>query len=213
MSLEQWLEPNKCAVLVVDMQNDYRSKNGYLEKQGVDITMACEMVSRLAEFVREARHAGALVVFSQQTSFPGGLSDAAAYRHFRNKTRPGLGSYPVRGTWGHAICEDLEIAASDLIIEKTRPSSFYGTPINMLLRANDRSTVLVCGVATEGCVESTVRDVANYDYVPVIMDDCIASSKRELHEASLKVMTARYNTLSSSSLIEYWSSKDPVHLA
>lgn len=212
-SLAKWMKPHQCAVLVVDMQNDYCSPNGFLANQGQDITAINEMVPRIGQFVSKARNAGALIAFSQNTALPEELSDTAERRYFRQKTRPGFGAYPLQGTWGHEVNGDLEVAENDLMIEKFRPSSFYGTPINMLLRANDRGTVLVCGTATEGCVESTVRDAANYDYLPVIVSDCIMSLKTELHEASMKVMTHRFTALSSNDLIEHWSDQAPIKVA
>lgn len=204
-SIAQWLEPKMCAVLVVDMQNDYCSADGILAREGKDITTIREMIPRLAEFIGHARKAGVQIAFTQNTTLPEGLSDTPTRRHFRTKTRPGVGAYPLRGTWGHEISDDLEVGTDDFIIEKFRPSAFYGTSLNMLFRANDIGTVLVCGTATEGCVDSTVRDAANYDYLPVVIDDCVTSSKSDLHEASLKVMAHRYNAISSDDLIEGWS--------
>jgi len=204
-SLAQWFEPKKCVVLVVDMQNDYCSPKGFLASQGKDVTPIGEMVPRIDQFISKARKAGALIAFTLNTVLPDQLSDSEARRYFRQKTRPGLGAYPLRGSWGHDVSEDFNASADDLIIEKFRPSAFYNTSLNLLLRANDRSTVVVCGTATEGCVESTVRDAANYDYLPTIISDCIMSLKTDLHEASMKVMTHRFTALSSSDLIEHWS--------
>jgi nicotinamidase-related amidase len=211
--LKQWLEPRKCALIVVDMQNDYCSDKGYLASQGNDISAISSIVPLVSTLIYEARKVGALIVFTRQTALPEGLSDAPARRFFRNKTRPGHGPYPLRGTWGHTICDDFEIVDSDLIIEKHRPSAFHGTSLDLLLRANGRETTLVCGTATEGCVESTVRDAANHDYLPVVLNDCITSSKKELHDASLKVMSARYNTVISRDLIEHWTSKSERFIA
>jgi nicotinamidase-related amidase len=212
-SVKSWLEPAKCTLLVVDMQNDYCSVHGYLATQKIDVTSAKEMVPRVAALVRAARDAGVLIAFSQQTSLPNGLSDSPANTFFRNKTRPGLGTYPLKGTWGHEICTDLGVVPGDLIIEKFRPSAFHGTSIDMVLKAQERGTVLVCGVATEGCVASTIRDVANRDYMPVIIVDCVASSKADLHEASLKVMMARYTALSSTKIAEYWAGENITSVA
>ncbi|MEQ8195527.1 MAG: isochorismatase family cysteine hydrolase [Rhodospirillales bacterium] len=208
-SLTYWLEPQKCAVLVVDMQNDYRSPDGYLAQHGVDITLVGVIAPKIARLVTEARKVGVLIAFTQQTTLPDRLSDPPTRRHFMQILRPGLGAYPVRGSWGHAICDDLDVADGDLIVEKFRASAFFGTPLDMLLKANGRTTVLVCGTATEGCVESTVRDAANHDYLPMVIVDCITSSKKDLHESSLKVMTARYNGLTAADIIHHWSGTAP----
>jgi nicotinamidase-related amidase len=97
--------------------------------------------------------------------------------------------------------------ASDIVIDKFRSSAFFQTPLDLILRANGRKTTLVCGAVTEGCIESTVRDAAHYDYLPVVLSDAIASTEAALHAAAMTVMRARYDCITCSDVIAAWTAR------
>ena len=79
---------------------------------------------------------------------------------------------------------------------KYRSSAFHGTRLDFLLKNNRIETAVVVGLVTEGCVESTVRDLVGYGYYPVLLSDCVTSSRQDLHDAALLVMSARYDVIS-----------------
>jgi ureidoacrylate peracid hydrolase len=81
-----------------------------------------------------------------------------------------------------------------------------GTPLDFILRSSGIKTAAVVGLITEGCVETTVRDLEQYGYYPVILSDCVCSSRQDLHEAALLVMSARYDVVTSSELLAIWHS-------
>ena len=202
-----WLRPDRAALVIVDLQNDYCDDSGHLARHGQDIAPIRAMLPRTARLIGGARGAGALVVFTQQTAWPDGLGRSAARAHFKARAKPGLGTdYPLAGSWGHAIATELSPEPSDLLLPKCRQSAFFGTALDTILRAAEREIVLVCGAVTEGCVESTVRDAANHDYIPVVIENCVASSRADLHQAALTVMRARYDTLTSDALLAAWAS-------
>jgi nicotinamidase-related amidase len=111
------------------------------------------------------------------------------------------------GTSGHSIIDDLAPAASDIIIDKFRSSAFFQTPLDLILRSNARKTTIICGAVTEGCVESTVRDAAHYDHVPVILADAVASTDPTLHDAAMTVMRGRYDCVTCSEIIAAWAAR------
>jgi nicotinamidase-related amidase len=105
-------------------------------------------------------------------------------------SRPQIWSFALEGTWGADFIAELKPKSRDIVVSKLRSSAFYNTNLDLVLRSKGVQTVLVCGCTTEGCVESTVRDAGFHDYFPVVVTDCVGSDVRELHEASLRVMSA-----------------------
>jgi nicotinamidase-related amidase len=89
-------------------------------------------------------------------------------------------------------------------MQKFRFSAFTKTPLDLLLQASDIKTVIIAGVVTQGCVEATTRDASYHDYFTVVIEDCVASTSRDLHEASLKYMASRYDILTSVELLSLW---------
>jgi nicotinamidase-related amidase len=206
-----WLAPERAALIIVDLQNDYCAETGHLARNGQDIAAIRAILPRVRRVAAAARAAGSLVIYTQQTSYGGGVSESAARAHYKAKAKPGLGAaYPLAGSWGHAITEELAPAPHDLLLAKCRQSAFFGTPLDTILRAARRELVLVCGAVTEGCVETTVRDAANHDYIPIIIEDCVASNRPDLHEAAMIVLRARYDTLAGDALLAAWQNPAPA---
>ena len=93
------------------------------------------------------------------------------------------------------------------MVEKFRSSALHGTALDDILRSLRIQTVVVAGCTTEGCVESTVRDLTFHDYIPVVLTDCVASDHRELHEKSLALMSAyRADTATAREVCDCWAS-------
>lgn len=201
-----WLEPRRAALIVIDLQNDYCAEAGHLARNGQDVSAIGAILPRVARLAAAARAAGALVIFTQQTSYPGGIARSAARARYKAKAKPGLGTdYPLAGSWGHAIAETLKPETADVLLPKCRQSAFFGTPLDTILRAAHRDILLFCGAVTEGCVETSVRDAGIHDYIPVVVEDCVASNRPELHQAAMIVLRARYDTIDADALLSGWS--------
>jgi nicotinamidase-related amidase len=118
----------------------------------------------------------------------------------------GAWMFTVKDTWGAEFVEDLTPKPGDFIVSKFRSSAFHGTDLDLQLRSNDIRTTMICGCTTEGCVESTVRDATFHDYHPVVITDCVGSDVPELHEASVRVMSAyRADMASSDQVMDIWN--------
>jgi nicotinamidase-related amidase len=205
-SLSGLLAPREAALLVIDMQNDYCASNGHLARHGRDISAIATIIPRIAGAIASAREAGVLVIYTRQTTLPHGASVSPARRRYKELAKPGLGSdYPLAYTWGYEIVGDLAPESSDIVIDKFRSSAFFQTPLDLILRANARKTTLICGAVTEGCVESTVRDAAHYDYLPVILSDAVASTDTTLHAAAMTVMRGRYDCVACADVVAAWT--------
>lgn len=200
---DRLIEPRRSALVVVDLQNDFVHPDGYFGSHGKDVSAAYELVPRVASFVEAVRQAGALVVWIRQSTLPNGRSDSPAWRAF--KQRHGFdGQYTLAGSWGQALCEPLEPAPDEPVVEKFRSSAFRGTSLDAILRANGVEHVFVCGCMTEGCVESTVRDAAFHDFYAGVVRDMVASTVPKLHEASLLVMSSQFRVVESAELLARW---------
>jgi len=190
------IEPARTAVLVVDMQNAFASKGGYLDLFGVDVSGAPAVIARTREVLVASRQAGMTVVFLQMGWTPdqrdaGGESSpnwhkANALRLMRR--RPELeGKLMIQGTWDYALVDELKPEPEDLVIGKPRYSGFYSTNLDALLRERDVRTLVFTGVASNVCVESTLRDAFFLEYFPLWVADCsLASGPPWLHDATVE---------------------------
>jgi ureidoacrylate peracid hydrolase len=170
----------KSAVVVVDMQNAFASKGGMLDIAGFDISGAPAVVRTIQDILKGARGAGVPVVYLQM-GFKADLSDGGGAASPNPKKelalclmngRPELrGKLLVEGTWDFAIVDQLKPQREDLVIRKTRYSGFVNTPLDAELRARGIQYLWFTGIATNVCVESTLRDAFFLDYWPILMAD------------------------------------------
>ncbi len=170
----------KSAVVVVDMQNAFASRGGLLDLAGIDISAAGAVVRTIRTVLAAARERGVQVVYLQ-TGYKPDLSNGGgeASPNPRKETalclmraRPELeGTLLVEGTWDFAIVEELAPQPSDLVVLKTRYSGFAGTTLDSALRVRDIRYLFFVGIATNVCVESTLRDAYFQEYWPILVTD------------------------------------------
>lgn len=206
-TVEEVVDPQHSALIVVDVQNDFCSPGGVSDRIGQDLSRMPAMIASLTNLLKEARRLGLFRVFIQNTVLPDGQSDSGAWMH-RNLTKgmkrnPEEGNFCIEGTWGHAVVDELQPLPGELRVRKHRSSAFFQTNLDLILRNNGIKTCIVTGVVTEGCVDSTVRDALFHDYYAVVPRECVASPVRECHEASLLISKA--DIVQSADLMRLWS--------
>lgn len=216
-TLEELVNPNYTALLVIDVQNDFCSPGGYFDNIGKDISMLQLAPSHIKSVLEAARRYGVFIIHIQNTCYPKHRAESGAWLRFRirnlmktatEKTEElALQSITLEGTWGWQEVDEITPHPGEIIVKKHRSSAFIGTDLDMILRANGIKSVVSVGVITEGCVESTVRDAQFFDYYPVLLRDCVATDKREMHEAALLVMSSRVDVVESSEVIEIWAKR------
>jgi nicotinamidase-related amidase len=195
--------PSVSALVVVDIQNDYCSDRGHFDRRGRDLSMVRRMLPTLETLLAEARALGIPCIYTQQTTLPDGQSDSPAWLFF--KTRDGGDPHStLAGSWGEAFVSGFEPTPGDAVVRKHRSSGFVNTNLDLILRARGVRALAVCGVTTEGCVESTLRDAAFHDYFVCLVEDCAASDVPELHELSVQVTRARHPVLRADALLAIW---------
>jgi nicotinamidase-related amidase len=206
-TLGEVVHPTRAALLVVDVQNDYCTPGGALERDGGNISMTSAVVAEVAALVDTARSHGVPVVWIQQTWLDGGASDSPAWLYM--KRRNGIRQERcVDGTWGHRFVDGLEPMPGEPVIRKHRSSGFIGTNLDLVLRSNRIETVIVVGVMSEGCVESTARDAAFHDYYVVLTPDAMASDILAWHEASVLTMSGRHDMVPWRTLVQLWEENE-----
>jgi nicotinamidase-related amidase len=210
-TLDEIADPKHTALLVIDIQNDNSSPTGILAQNGRDISWVREIIPKVKVVLGEARRLGVRVIFVRKTrSNDGSLEpDNVIRRNARSVHSHDIPVYEVEGTWGNEVLDELEPRANERQIIKYRSSAFIGTPLDLLLRTTGIKAAVVVGIVTRGCVESTVRDLHQYGYYPVVLSDCVANSRKDLHEASLLVMSSAYDVVTSEELLREWRMATP----
>jgi ureidoacrylate peracid hydrolase len=171
------------ATVVVDMQNDYVEDRGVLPRAGMENAAAKAIVPRVRELVEFSRAQRIPVIWVtmvwENDADVGVLAERSPFlRH------EGL----RRNTWGAQLVDGLDVRQGDYVVEKKRFSAFYDTRLEGLLHNLGITHLLVAGVRSDFCVESTVRDAFFRDFRTTIVRDCVAGYFPELHENSLRVM-------------------------
>jgi ureidoacrylate peracid hydrolase len=206
--ISEVLDAAHTAFVLVDLQNDFCKPGGHWYQQGFELPHAAEIIHNAGQLLATARAINVPVIFVQMTNPPSLESTSPAYArflHIKCGLEPDrLGCYP--DTWGFEIVEELQPKPGESIIQKNRSSGFIGTNLEMILRSNGIQTVVLAGVASHACVESTARDAFNHDYHVVIAEDAIGAHSPELHQATLQIMHVRYDVLTTNELIQTWSS-------
>lgn len=173
-------DPRRSAVVVVDMQNGFASKGGYLDRAGFDISDARTTIANCKRVIDAARARGVPVIHLQM-GWHKDLHDAGrphggmwhksvALRFMRQRATQG---YPaiVRGTWDYAIIDELAPQGDDIVIPKTRLSGFFETNLDSVLRSRGIELIAFTGIATNVCVEATIRDALYRDYLCLLLED------------------------------------------
>jgi ureidoacrylate peracid hydrolase len=168
------------ALIVVDMQNAYATVGGYVDMAGFDISGAKSVIGNIAASIESARRAGILVVYLQNgwdANYveAGGPGSPNWYKSNALKTmrhKPELqGKFLAKGGWDYELIDALKPTEKDLIIAKTRYSGFFNSVLDSSLRARGIRNLIFTGIATNVCVESTLRDAFHFEYFSVLLED------------------------------------------
>jgi ureidoacrylate peracid hydrolase len=189
------IDLRRAAVVVVDMQNAFATKGGTLDIAGVDISGAAQVVRSIKGIVDAGRRAEIPIVFLQMGYKPdlsnsGGPGSPNYHKelamHLMN-CRPELkGKLLIEGTWDFDIVDQLKPQLHDIVIVKTRYSGFQGTTLDSQLRTRGIQYLFLTGIATNVCVESTLRHGYFLDYWPLLIADAtMQAGPSALQEATL----------------------------
>lgn len=203
-TLDEVLHPDRCALLLVDIQNDAMLPDGKIAAAGNDISGMQEILPRCADLLEQARVLGVKVVHVTTATLAEGRSDSPSWLRSKGAI-VAESEFFLEGTWGAEVCDEVKPREGEPVIVKHRSSGFRATDLDLVLRSMGVETAVVIGEQTPGCVEATFRDAAYYDYYNVLVEDCVAAFDPELHEASLKIQRARHDVCTAAEVLEIWT--------
>ena len=184
------------ALLCIDFQRDFVEPGGFGESLGNDVSLLRSTIEPTRRVLDAARRHGWTVVHTREGHRPD-LSDLFPAK--RNRGRPTLrigddgpmGRLLVRGSEGHDIVPELAPAPGEVVLDKPGKGSFYATDLETILRARGITHLVVTGVTTEVCVQSTVREANDRGFDCLILSDCTGSYFPEFYESALAMFKAQ----------------------
>ena len=171
---------SETALIVVDMQNAYATRGGYLDLAGFDVTTTGPVIERIAKAIKLARAAGIQVIFFQngwdaeyvEAGGPGSPNWHKSNALKTMRQQPELhGQLLAKGTWDYALVDELKPQSGDVVLPKPRYSGFFNTALDSILRSRGIHHLLFTGIATNVCVESTLRDGFFLEYFGTVLED------------------------------------------
>jgi ureidoacrylate peracid hydrolase len=173
-------------LIVVDMQNGFCHPEGSLPRLGAALAGAREAVANAATAVARARAAGVPVIFTRHVYRPG-FPDEGPWLAGRSPGLAAVGGL-LAGSWDGDVVDALGRRPDDLVVDKVRLDAFQWTSLEPLLRGLGASELVLCGVVTNFCVETTVRSAIMRDFEVTLLEDCCAAQTARLHEIGVEVM-------------------------
>lgn len=210
------LDPTRTALVVIDVQNDFCSPGGYMDREGQDLSAVGLMVPRLLALVDSARRSGVRIVWVQSAYGTEGnwfLSPVWLDRAARSM-HGGHIAYRVcePGSWGAELLDGFgaKDPKSETTITKHRYSAFFQTELELMLRAQGMTTVVLTGVSTNTCVETSARDAFMRDFYVVLAEDCCATYSADEQAATLWNIAKYFGqVLPSTEIADTWRSHVP----
>ena len=187
--------PKTTALVIIDMQRDFVLPGGFGEALGNDTSLLLAAVEPIQSVLAAAREKGLLVIHTREGHRPD-LSDCPPAKltrggqTFIGEDSP-MGRILVRGEKGHDIIHQLYPIAGEPVIDKPGKGSFHATDLHQILLDRGIRTLVVCGVTTEVCVHTTVREANDRGYECVVLSDCVASYFPEFQRVALQMIKAQ----------------------
>ena len=190
------LDPTRASLIIIDMQRDFLEPGGFGAALGNDVSLLRRTIAPTRSLLEEARAAALTVIHTREGHRPD-LADLPPAKKARGRLAAGIGDpgpmgrILVRGEPGHDIIPELYPVPGEPVIDKPGKGAFYQTDLDLMLRNRGIDTLFVCGVTTEVCVNTTVREANDRGYRCVVLSDCCASYFPEFHDVGLKMIKAQ----------------------
>ncbi len=189
-------EPATTALMVIDMQRDFVDPGGFGEALGNDIALLRKAIAPTKRVLAAARAAQVLVIHTRE-GHRGDLSDLPLSKKRRGRLKAGIGDpgpmgrILVRGEYGHAIIDELKPIPGEPVVDKPGKGAFYATDLDAMLKNRGVQQLVVCGVTTEVCVNTSVREANDRGYDCLVLEDCVGSYFPEFQEMALRMIKAQ----------------------
>ncbi len=189
-------ESRSSALIVIDMQRDFVDPGGFGEALGNDVSLLRKAIAPITRVLDAARRKGMLVIHTRE-GHRADLSDLPRSKKLRGRLKNGIGDAGpmgrilVRGEYGHDIIDELKPAAGEPVVDKPGKGAFYATDLDSMLHNRGIQQLIVCGVTTEVCVNTSVREANDRGYDCLVLEDCVGSYFPEFQEAALNMIKAQ----------------------
>lgn len=198
------LDPRKAALVVIDLQGDFLSTDGYFARQGYDPTPLRAILPAVNRLIAACRDVGIEIIFTRQ-GYRADLADMTPYEKWRRQ-RSGLDGTTalLRSSPGFQLVPELDVRPGDIIVDKTCNSAFTYTDFEHVLRARGITHLLFSGCTTDVCVHTTLREACDRNFQCLTISDACASGDRYAHEAALHMVTVEggvFGTLADSAAV------------
>ena len=180
------LTAENTALLVVDMQNGFCHDDGSVNQIGLPAARLQTAIEPCRQLIAAARGADIPIIYTRYVYRP----DYADGGVMVDELIPGLkeGHCLAAGTWDIEVLDELAPGDGDYIIDKNRPSAFFSAGMEPMLKRLGIRDLVVCGVTTNCCVETTVRDASQRDYRTFVVEDAVAEYEDDRNDVALKSM-------------------------
>jgi biuret amidohydrolase len=183
------------ALVVIDMQRDFLEPGGFGELLGNDVSLLRSTIGPTGLLLDAARRAGLLVIHTRE-GHRSDLTDCPPAKRTRGGitfigTDGPMGRILIRGERGHDIIDELAPLPGEPVIDKPGKGAFYATDLELILREHGIRTLLVCGVTTEVCVHTTVREANDRGFECVVIEDAVGSYFPEFQRVALEMIAAQ----------------------
>jgi nicotinamidase-related amidase len=190
------LTPASTALVIIDMQRDFLEPGGFGEGLGNDVSLLQAVVEPLQAVLAAARETGMLVIHTRE-GHRSDMTDCPPSKRARGQLEFGIGSpgpkgrVLIRGEFGHGIVDELAPAPGEIVLDKPGKGAFYATDLELILRNQAITSLIVTGVTTEVCVHTTVREGNDRGFECLVVSDCVGSYFPEFHEVGLRMIAAQ----------------------
>lgn len=209
-TLAQKTAPGTAALVVIDVQNDFCADEGYFGKVGANVKAVQRKIPTLERLIEAARGAGVLVVFVQAIYDPPYVSAPMRERNLRkNRILPRC----LTGSWG-ADFYRVKPEPGDEVVIKHRYSGVINTELDAVLKRHGVKSLLMTGVATDTCVESTARDAYFIDYYVTLVEDCCGAFSEQDHTNALARFDRDYGSVvTAAEIMACWKQAPALRAA